>query len=1167
MAVPIGRTKKIKQKILAGILAVLLLIDTVSWAVEAGRTDSLGPPTRINNATFIASATVRQICEYIERAAGQGAPLELEKIEKILTDIRRRFPDTVTCTVIPDREITIEIPREGLAVRCFDPGRAPVVTPYADIAELVTRRVGPDTHAGTVLLQLIRRTPALASPAHTISPVTLAERCEAMGQRLLIGEDINAAEFAGLFDELVEDVIPPDDMQTFKLILEFFADETRSHRVFDGKRLDAIMARLRQISWVRGVNGLGYPHYGDIDVRKRMFFTLLQLKKGEIRYSWHAIKRMMPDYDMLIIFKEDKAKTWRLHQDMDKEFNRCIQSIMQENDEYRAALGDLADVVSYVNVAYDRNNYQQYIREFLKTRKLVMDFWAPTPEKVWNNVPVFVADGDENFFAVIKDLWLTINGECRAGSLPYRYRRNLVLNIIRQEGALRPEDIVNRIAEKRIAKEHLAPVLDIYPEVRALFTRKWQAVIAEAVREGFIVRDQNGFISQTKKGELFIRAVLDWRSELLSRGEIGDASFDEDTALRTIDRDAAVRLERADGAYAVLEGPVDLPEGITFHTGSRTRVRISPTTRSGFRIKRIDIPGSPEINVSPEAVPREKAFYRTVLTNEEGIGAQTVEHLLSALMYGLNLRGADILIDGDEIPIYDGSPRTIVNAVRDSGLLANRSGRDDRMTITKPVVLTDPRRGVKIIALPPSAPGQLKVFTYYDKKEYVGTAQRFGLCVTPESYAAGLAGSRTVITQDEIKTLRDRGLLKGASEETAILVDNAGRVLNPGGLRFPEETARHKIMDFLGDISIAGFPLAADVYLFRTAHMDHAEFVKLLHSSLGNLDDSAVLTNYEGSRDNLQREMSAILESGKVPETQAGELEQACKKALQALAAGAADVPRRAQQPSAPVKPAVSHGVNDSALVARYSDYCEKNKAIFTDLLGRGRQDVLLRIPVEAVEAIGNDNIRNFVNAFQWNPDGSPTNGYVEFFLMSGNGDIDACVRKKFGLKEKPLSDTLKDFKKRTRANTVTLLPVFKEGELDQETIVARLGSTEMTLSRTVLAPIGLENDTVGLIRSSILGLKLMSIAREIASGERSITDAYKDRIQKAVLEDLKLIANYDDMQGLSAGDIIDLAVSDNVNSIVRALKKLIRLLPIAPIDAENMKKIFERARNIMTAA
>lgn len=242
-------------------------------------------------------------------------------------------------------------------------------------------------------------------------------------------------------------------------------------------------------------------------------------------------------------------------------------------------------------------------------------------------------------------------------------------------------------------------------------------------------------------------------------------------------------------------------------------------------------------------------------------------------------------------------------------------------------------------------------------------------------------------------------------------------------------------------------------------------------------------------------------------------------------------------------------------------DYINSNKMLFNKILGEGKQDVLARIPIETIESIGIDNIKNFLAAFQEAP-----NGYIELYYMSGIGEVSESVYQKYSLQKKSLP---KNFK-RTRENTVTLFPALKGEEINQSTIVSRLGSLNIAPENTILSPIGLQHDPSGLIRATILGLKMMDIARQIKEKGISITknQAFKDNIQLEILEQLKNVCDVDDLKNfnLTPDDIIALATG-TINNIIAALKKLIKLLPITPINAEELRQIYEHAKQALIAA
>jgi len=245
----------------------------------------------------------------------------------------------------------------------------------------------------------------------------------------------------------------------------------------------------------------------------------------------------------------------------------------------------------------------------------------------------------------------------------------------------------------------------------------------------------------------------------------------------------------------------------------------------------------------------------------------------------------------------------------------------------------------------------------------------------------------------------------------------------------------------------------------------------------------------------------------------------------------------------------------DSRIQKANINYIDSNEALYEKIFAESNFDTLVRVPIEVIETTGVENISDFLATLQAAP-----NGYVELYFMSGIGEVDESVYRKFGLQKKALP---KDFK-RTRENTVTLFPALKGEEIDQSTIASRLGSVNMTPENTILSPIGLQHDSAGVIRAAILGLKIMDIARQAKEGK----PIDKDAVHISILNQLRDVFDPSDFQNfdLTPDDIVALATG-NINNILTALKKLIKLLPITPINAEELGQIYEHVKAVITAA
>ena len=245
-------------------------------------------------------------------------------------------------------------------------------------------------------------------------------------------------------------------------------------------------------------------------------------------------------------------------------------------------------------------------------------------------------------------------------------------------------------------------------------------------------------------------------------------------------------------------------------------------------------------------------------------------------------------------------------------------------------------------------------------------------------------------------------------------------------------------------------------------------------------------------------------------------------------------------------------------------DHLHLDAKLAGSLLGDGNPDILLRIPLEAVESAGPDNARPFIEAFQEAP-----NCYIEIFKAESFDSSGEDLFARLGLEKKQLPEGFKS----TRYNTVTLIPVHKNEKMTASTLISCLGNMYTRPMDTIISPLGLHKDPTGLIRSSLLGLKIMRITREILLMEEKglpVTQEFKDEVQLEIMESFKEVCDpglRDTLAGLTPDDIIDLASSDNINKILEALNKLIKLLPIEPLDIEDVRRIYDHARRSIIAA
>jgi UDP-3-O-[3-hydroxymyristoyl] N-acetylglucosamine deacetylase len=262
-----------------------------------------------------------------------------------------------------------------------------------------------------------------------------------------------------------------------------------------------------------------------------------------------------------------------------------------------------------------------------------------------------------------------------------------------------------------------------------------------------------------------------------------------------------------------VQRPVEA-SGIGLHSGVPVRIRILPAPPStGIVFVRTDLDGF-TIPASWRHV--QKVSYATSLMRS-GVLISTTEHLLS-VFYSMSVDNAFVEIDNLEVPILDGSGLPFVELIRAAGIKQYRRRRRF-LRIRRPVSV---EQGGKRISILPSDRFLLTCDVYYEHPRV--QRQVIEMEVTPERYAAELAPARTFGFEYELDQMRNMGLIRGASLENAVCFTHQG-ILNPGGLRFEDECARHKALDLIGDLALIGKPVLGHVIAERAGHAMHYALV------------------------------------------------------------------------------------------------------------------------------------------------------------------------------------------------------------------------------------------------------------------------------------------------------------------------------------------------------
>jgi UDP-3-O-[3-hydroxymyristoyl] N-acetylglucosamine deacetylase len=268
-----------------------------------------------------------------------------------------------------------------------------------------------------------------------------------------------------------------------------------------------------------------------------------------------------------------------------------------------------------------------------------------------------------------------------------------------------------------------------------------------------------------------------------------------------------------------LKGPAIIA-GVGVHTGERVRLVVRPAPAgTGIVFVRTDVTDRDNrVPVSGEAVVQTRLG--TVIGNAAGVTVSTIEHLM-ATFAALGVDNAEVQLDGPEVPIMDGSARDFVSLIDRVGLRRQEAPRAF-IEVLEPIEVVE---GDKRAALLPSE--RAEVFFEIEFATAAIGRQAVDVAVDAGSFRAELADCRTFGFVQEVEALRAAGLARGGSLANAVVVDG-DRVLNPEGLRRPDEFVRHKALDAIGDLYVLGAPLLARFEGVKAGHGLNNQLVRAL---------------------------------------------------------------------------------------------------------------------------------------------------------------------------------------------------------------------------------------------------------------------------------------------------------------------------------------------------
>ncbi|MFZ9589160.1 MAG: bifunctional UDP-3-O-[3-hydroxymyristoyl] N-acetylglucosamine deacetylase/3-hydroxyacyl-ACP dehydratase [Chitinophagaceae bacterium] len=283
--------------------------------------------------------------------------------------------------------------------------------------------------------------------------------------------------------------------------------------------------------------------------------------------------------------------------------------------------------------------------------------------------------------------------------------------------------------------------------------------------------------------------------------------------------------------------------GTGLHTGILVDMILHPANPGfGIQFKRIDLPGQPIIKADCDLVTDTS---RGTTLEDKGAKVSTVEHILAALV-GMGVDNCLIDINGPEIPIMDGSSQPFVEIIEEAGIEEQEAAKH-WYTIDTNISFYNEEKRVEMVAMPSV---EYKVTTLIDFNSPVLGTQHAGLKSIGD-FKSEIAPCRTFCFLHELETLLAHNLIKGGDINNAIVVvdktvseEEMARLanvfkkenievksegyLNNLELRFPNEPARHKLLDVVGDLALVGYPIKAHIIANRPGHYSNVEFAKLI---------------------------------------------------------------------------------------------------------------------------------------------------------------------------------------------------------------------------------------------------------------------------------------------------------------------------------------------------
>ncbi len=303
--------------------------------------------------------------------------------------------------------------------------------------------------------------------------------------------------------------------------------------------------------------------------------------------------------------------------------------------------------------------------------------------------------------------------------------------------------------------------------------------------------------------------------------------------------------------------------GVGIHTGKNVKIVLKPADpNSGIIFKRVDLPGSPSVKADVDNVVETT---RSTTIEANGARVSTIEHLMAALV-GNQVDNVIVEINGDEVPILDGSSQPFVVSIQKAGL-KKQDAPKIYYTLQHNITFSDENKKVEMVALPYQ---EFRINTLIDFNSPVLGTQHASIRHIYD-FNEEVAPCRTFCFFHELEYLIDHNLIKGGDINNAIVVVdkpvsedqvkriakvfkkdqvkvNEGGILNNLDLRFPNEPARHKLLDVVGDLALVGYPFKAHIIANRPGHASNVAFAKKIKEHIKKYKNKQQVPQYDPNK-------------------------------------------------------------------------------------------------------------------------------------------------------------------------------------------------------------------------------------------------------------------------------------------------------------------------------